>query len=282
MTFISIIIAIFIERHFEIGRNLRNFTWFHDLTAWVEKKFADKDWWNSWAAAFAMIFFIPVLYTLLVNEQAGFIYQLVQILVGVAILVYCLGPENPAMWLKPYFRDMQRSDLQGAFHHVSDTIKGGDDLNATGLTREVTLAIFEQANSRYFAVMFWFVLLGPFGAILYRLNFIYAQSAKNEAHRQCSARLRSILNWIPARLSAFTYALAGDFVAAYQKIREFLLTTESHTRAILTGSGLGAIQCEEQDCQQPIEENREAIALVDRALTIWLVILAVMAVVGWI
>ncbi len=282
MTFISIIIAIFIERHFEIGSKWRNFAWFQDLISWTEQKFGDKDWWHSWAAAFVVIFLVPVLYALIVDEQAGFIYQLVQILVGVAILIYCLGPENPSMWLKPYFRDMQADDPQGAFHHVEAYIEGDKTLDATGLTRQVTLAIFEQANCRYFAVMFWFVLLGPFGALLYRLNFIYAQSAKNEYHRACSARLRSILNWIPARLSAFSYALAGDFVAAYQQIKDFLMTTQSHTKAVLTGSGLGAIQCEGQECQTPIEENHEALALVERALTIWLVILAVMAVVGWI
>jgi len=282
MIFISIILAVIIERQFHHLSQYRQYSWFDDYIAFFQKRFEDKAWWKSWPAALLIIALIPTFYSLLTSGEHGLLVQLAQLAVGIAILIYCLGPTDLRTDLEPYFADLEDGDSQGAFRHVEDIIDAEHTEDALKLTREVTVAVFREANSRYFAVIFWFALLGPFGAMLYRFTHLYAIKTRQEIHSQCSIRLLSILNWIPARITAFTYALAGDFVAAYKQMKEFLVDSNCHTYAILSGSGLGAIQCDDKDCETPIEENHEALNLVERSLFIWLVFIAIFAVLGWI
>ena len=79
-----------------------------------------------------------------------------------------------------------------------------------------------QANNRIFGVMFWFMVLGPAGAWLYRVSDLLRRRAAFEAARQgvpahggdlgsVLTDLHGALAWMPARLAALSYALAGSF-----------------------------------------------------------------------
>ena len=71
-------------------------------------------------------------------------------------------------------------------------------------------------NQEFFAVILWFFLLGPFGALLYRVTQYFTKS-----HQPYLGllKIKAFLDWIPVRMSAFLFLLVGQFQPGF---KEFL------------------------------------------------------------
>src|SRR3546814_2536389 len=73
-------------------------------------------------------------------------------------------------------------------------------------------AVFAGALQRWFGVLLWFLLLGPMGAIGFRLFVIAsADAALPEAHRAAVQRGRAVLEWPAAQLMTLALALVANF-----------------------------------------------------------------------
>ena len=70
-------------------------------------------------------------------------------------------------------------------------------------------------HERYMAIIFWFLVLGPFGASLYRLTtllgFHVTQESSDIGFRKATVSFHGFLAWIPARLTAGLFAIVGNF-----------------------------------------------------------------------
>jgi membrane protein required for beta-lactamase induction len=147
--------------------------------------------------------------------------------------------------------------------------------------------IFVEANERLLAIVCWFVLLGPGGALLYRLSSQIPQVVEGEAQSaitEAGRRLHRLLTWLPARLCAIAYALAGSFVEALHGWRGVQLDWAESSRALLIASGFGALRVEPgeiEDDSHACEQVSESIALVRRAVLVFLALLAFATLAGW-
>lgn len=130
-----------------------------------------------------------------------------------------------------------------------------------------------------FAVLFWYFLLGPVGLALYvtvmeMRNYLAThENGAKESLYDYVGKLQGILNWIPARLLALTYALVGHFTASIS--------------SVLKGVGLGInndhhylVDCAKATLQNP-QDTKETIQLIERAALVWLVVLALITISYW-
>lgn len=160
---------------------------------------------------------------------------------GIAAVLLCIAPfAAMAAWIAPapgfgiafeigalYFALGHRS-LHDHARPVADALLRGDDAQARSLVSRMvsrdsaaldiapaaTESVLENGNDGVFGALFWFLVAGGAGAIAYRLaNTLDAmwgyRNARYLHFGWAAARLDDVLNWIPARLTALTYALLG-------------------------------------------------------------------------
>lgn len=286
MALLTLIIALLFERYFHTGNSderqkFSNANWFVAYQKRLGESFGGQSWFKGWLAEAALIL-VPVILIFLLFETFGdgFFSSLIMLALAVVILVHCLGPESPRKSLRAYFTDIANDDEQGAYEHaVTFTGKEADDWPQT--QRMVSEAIFTETQRRYAAVVIWFVLLGPAGALLYRLLDWYLA---NNPEGSLSAPLKSIMDWISGRISVLAYLLAGDMASGVSKIKRKFFDFNVDGMALVEEAGVAAIgpvlDCETEQ-KQKVAENLCALKLTERTGVILFAFVAVMSLLGW-
>ncbi|KFN42415.1 membrane protein [Arenimonas oryziterrae] len=158
-------------------------------------------------------------------------------------------------------------------------------------------AVFRCALWRWFGVLFWFLLLGAAGAILYRLVSLSAQGEAQRtlppAQSQAARLFVAILNWPVAHLISFGLALAANFDSVLAAWRDWHASGGLRLDIGFLGAAARAsVVCEliEEDAyaidgpaQAPaLLELRDAMSLVWRILLLWLAMIAIFVVAGFV
>ncbi len=121
-----------------------------------------------------------------------------------------------------------------------------DSMDEAAVARATIESLLENGSDAIIAPLFWFVLLGPAGALLYRLaNTLDAmwgyRTDRWQGFGWCSARLDDVLNWLPARMTALLYALWGDKAQAWHCWRQQACHCASPNGGVVMCSGAGAL-----------------------------------------
>jgi adenosylcobinamide-phosphate synthase len=166
-------------------------------------------------------------------------------------------------------------------------------MTADDVVRAAVESVLENGNDAVFGALFWFLVLGAPGVVMYRLaNTLDAMwGYRNEAYLHfgwAAARLDDLLNLVPARLTAFTYAVAGSTAPALRCWRTQGPTWYSPNAGPVMAAGAGALQVQLGGAasyggrlkKRPllgcgtapgVEDIDRAIALVRRSLALWIV-----------
>jgi adenosylcobinamide-phosphate synthase len=120
-----------------------------------------------------------------------------------------------------------------------------DHYNANQIASVCIETTFKRAHQGMFAPILWFALLGPAGALLYRLAHIlkaeWSQSAHQNEFYQFSQRAFYYLDWLPARVTAACFAVVGDFEDAAYCWRTQANNWPDQLIGMVLASGTGAM-----------------------------------------
>ncbi|HLA74531.1 MAG TPA: regulatory signaling modulator protein AmpE [Gammaproteobacteria bacterium] len=295
MTLIAILISLGVEKSVAMLQEFRQFDWFTNFARWLRARLARG---AGGSLGVLLIVGLPVL-------AIGILYHVLNDLLGLLgfafatlVLIFSLGPQNLDEQVQAYIDAREIGDTEAAHHIATDILHEQLPGSAFQLTRAVTESILVQANERVLAVLFWFAVLGPVGAILYRLSCILRNGTAKEQHpagefAQAATRLHATLDWVPARLAALGYAVSGSFVDAIGNWRgsagKWAGNWEASSVGVLLASGMGALQLDvehaegatELDVQGEINQIKSAQALIWRTLVVWILIIALMTLAGW-
>jgi AmpE protein len=147
-----------------------------------------------------------------------------------------------------------------------------------------------EAFERWFAVVFWFLLLGPVGALGYRLSYLCGRNENlSPEDRLLALRFVHYLDWVPVRLLVLSFALTGNFVDGFNRLWQKIYDNQPASE-LLDCCALSAISASQEqqvypaDKTQFIEYGRQEIlalqSLLTRCVICWLVIIAVITLVS--
>lgn len=218
-------------------------------------------------------------------------HDLFRLIFSLVVLLYCFGPHAFEADLEAILKAPDQPSRETAAQALSDD---GDAVawNAVALGEATAYA----ALRRRFGVLLWFFVLGPAGALLYRLAQTLGRDpslrldpqARNAAHT-----FANVADWLPAQLMVFTLALVGHWdavIGAWKRWHQ----QQSPNSWYVEGPGfLGAaaradvqvdIEAGDGYAEERIDTLAELIRLRSallRALLAWLSVVAVIVLAGW-
>jgi adenosylcobinamide-phosphate synthase len=169
-------------------------------------------------------------------------------LVHVLLLWFALGARSLTQHLEPIARALAAGDLAAArlatARIVSRDTSAADE---TALSRAAVESALENGNDAIFGALFWFAVAGGPGALAFRLantlDAMWGYRTPRYLHfGWAAARLDDLANWVPARLTALSYAACGHSRSALACWRTQAPRWDSPNAGPVMASGAGSLQ----------------------------------------
>ena len=301
MNLIALLIGLGVERLATQLFHLRRLRWIDGI---IDAGFRQAQRVANWPSLIPVILItlllaIPVFAVTfsLGDALLGFPY----LLLAIVVLFFSLGPQDIGEDIDEYCKAVESGDDKCVRQRAKAIIESDVPEDERERIHCVEEAVCVQANNRLFAVIFWFVVLGPLGAWTYRVTdlvrrrAVFAASREEDADgstdnlRDAAIMLHGWLAWIPARLTAVGYAAAGHFDAAIGAWRapseQSTDTPSQYNEHLLARVGVAALALGEKDDETLVERGvrgaTAASSLVFRLLLIWVVVIAAMTLYGF-
>jgi len=167
--------------------------------------------------------------------------------IDIALLWFALGGRSLVDHAEAIAAPLAAGDLATARERAGRIVsRDTSALDAAGVARAGTESVLENGNDAVFGALFWFLLGGGAGALLFRLaNTLDAmwgyRTPRYLAFGWAAARLDDLLNLVPARLTALTYALLGRRRLAFACWRRQAGAWDSPNAGPVMAAGAGAL-----------------------------------------
>ncbi len=257
MKLLAIILAFALYHYVEKPQWLRSFHWLEALKEQI------KDSVEGVRLQWAMLVLLPLTGFWFVFHVLADIdrYDASYLLLSVAVLYYCLGPRT--------------IESQLASKSLRSQLGIADDAEPS----EVVYAITDAALHRWFGVFFWYVLLGVYGALGYRIacHLAHLKDENDEFEKHAL----QVLEFPVTVLMTVSLALASDFDRIWKHCKQYLTreTLLSMNSLFLYKSMDFAVEHCEIETE---DENKEQIVeittftVLKRMLVVWLVFVALL------
>jgi len=293
-----------------------NYLWLKDLDkfddGWFFRFRGRVEGWSSgldekmplgWLAAFAIIYGVPLLslaIILFITEDS--VFGLVTMVVHILVLLVAFDRTQPGQLARDFLEKWKNSDMASSLEFLQKEFKasslpGEDDRYAIGkyFSKQLSYRSFEKM----FVMFFWYMCTGALGILFSYITYQLRDSHPEQPQQRqvdLISFLIQLLEWVPLRLLALTFSLAGNFVHCFENVRESFweFNKETNNADLLYGyagcaiSGMVLNTLTDDDEGQeaggvPDRESAEIqaiLGLLERSQAIWLSVLALITIVG--
>lgn len=249
MKLLVIVLCLLSERFLTHSFSYQRFSWFNDYARRVNEFTQQHQFLtNPWVKLALMILPLTLVTALIYGLLQCLFFGFVGLVLSIVIFFYCLGPQNP-------------------FYPMLDNASGEE---GNGLASHY----FSAVNNQLFAVIFWYIVSGPIGVLIFRL--ISLSSNVIEVSQEAK-KVQDILEWAPARLTVLLYLLVGDFQRGFILFKKYMFSKPQLNNQMISECGLEAVRADTaEEVPMPIAE-----LIVEHSLIVLLVFIALFTLVAW-
>jgi len=286
----AILLAATLDRFVPEHLRVDPFAWVRAMGEFVAQRF-DGDSRSHGTIALVIVVVVVLIVIVVLHFLLGLIAWIFQFAFDVLVLFWCVGLHRLGERAQDVVDALQTGDISVANENLR-TLSGqlSDDLSESSIAHDTVVVVLKQGNSNVIAPLFWFALLGPFGAILQRMTGALSRLWAGDAERSTSfgwatVHLYNLLTWAPARITALSYAAVGSFEDALRCWRHARDMWSDSADGPLLAVGLGAMQMKNCEAAAGDDDDeavvvvaadtthvQRALALVWRALLFWLLL----------
>jgi len=303
MTLISVLVSLFLDRILFFHRDSSAGTWFGRTAEALARRLpAD---WNGVGGVLVVVMPPTIVMAVLQWGAAHLLFGLAGLLLGIAVLLFALGPLDIVNMTEDYIDARQADDAERTAWYFERSTGEAPPATPQEEGRRMAAAVLYQGHDNLFATVFWFCVLGPMGAVLYRMAAELALHpgptlVARPALLRAARHVVGVLGWIPTRLIAFGYAMTGSFEEALGRLRRGFHISDDvleSNRQLLVDAGTAALRqgedgrgaAEEEPIGLDVERRSDdaagvvdqARALAQRTAVLWLAVLALLTLGGW-
>ncbi|MCY0965367.1 adenosylcobinamide-phosphate synthase CbiB [Parathalassolituus penaei] len=265
----------------------------------LQKSIEEDRWRQRWFGVLAWLITVlpPVLLLALLLELSP---DWLHFVISTLVLYFTVGWQSLRLHALAIAVPLCLGHLQEARNAVGRIVsRDTDQLNEEEIAKAGIESVLENGSDAVFAPIFWFLILGPVGALLYRfantLDAMWGYKTEFLLHfGWCAARVDDVLNFIPARLVVLTYAACGNSRTALKCARQQGSNWKSPNAGPVMAAGAGALQLQlggkaqyfgEIQQRPPLGEGQipvatdldRAIWLVDKGVYLWVAVVGIAA-----
>jgi adenosylcobinamide-phosphate synthase len=247
MSLISIVIALVLEQAHALPAQSLVRQPLARMAAFLEDKFNDGGrrhgaiaWWLGVA--------LPAAVLSVVHAALLYFQPLLALLLGVGVLYLTMGFRQFSHFFTDIHLALQEGDVEQARRLLAQWRgRSGDRLTASEVARLAIEQALLSSHRHVFAPLLWFAVMGPGGALLYRLaqsfNEFWGERAELEFGEfgQFAHQAFGLIDWLPLRVTAASFAVVGDFEDAVHCWRTQADRWPDGGSGILLASGAGAL-----------------------------------------
>ena len=221
MNFLVLLLVLWVEKFSSLRNKVQHDGPWLGLLATVEgKPRAEQQPW----LALAVLVLAPVLLLgLVLWVLEPLVYGWLVLPVHVLVVIYSLGRGDVLAALGPFRDSWRRGDAEAAYL-VAQRDLAVEAEDEASLLKGVQGHLVWQAYQSFFAVIFWYALLGPMAALAYRLIALAAEHSTAPSLREAAVQLRHGFDWLPVRVLASSFALVGNFASVSRALLHELLS----------------------------------------------------------
>ena len=264
----------------------RNFAWFERWLEFLQQQVFNKSTWQGSLGLLCSVG-LPAIVVLIISNWTSGLFAFA---IALLILIYTWGPRDLDLDVNAILHAKTIEEKEAAAKLLFEE---GQTVSLEGPI--VVAAVFENALTRWFAVLFWFLVIGPAGAVAYRLLYLQVhhkhELALPEDLQKAAQKTLTIAHCFPAHVMVFAMALAANFDKVVNVWREwyqngglrfdYSFLSQAATVSVASELADEVADADDGPASAPaLLELRDAISLAWRMLLLWLGVLAVFVLAG--
>jgi AmpE protein len=248
MKLLVILLCLLSERFLIHAIAYQRFYWFDNYYQRIKKIGAKNTiFHNPWALLALIVLPILLIALIIYLLLYSIVFGFMGFILNLILFFYCLGPGN-------VFYPISQSESQGTLELVGD--------------------YFVRVNRQLFSLIFWYIIVGPIGALAYRL--ITLCQAIPEVSEQAK-EVTDLLEWMPARLTALLFLLVGNFQRGLSFFARYIIAKPDANNELVRECGVLALKTNEAEEVSMLEAEN----LVEHAIIVLLVLIALFTLISW-